>query len=483
MLRLPPEPKEEESGEISNPNDELPVTYLFYELQRRYRVEEKQHKVTPVILVAQEFQDTIDEDWIVANDWILRQHLLHPSMLPAMDYLASKVVGDEHALKELYDNLQQQRRILDLLTDELTVVRSQVSSRYDALQRSMQHRADAIEADNNEGFLSGGIDTLFGSNDTDPEAMKAREEAARDAYERLARQERDLTGRLERETTAVVETTATYTKQLSDHLNRKTQISRLRVHLKANLFHYMQAIYAHEPPDQRYFRLRDVQVPRLTGTKTYSIVTDPNAVPQPPTWTKPHKLTAHVQIDPDNIEYDSLGDIADLDNLLGFKGNYMIFPLKQENALTDFMMTPYYDPFTGMRDPDAIANWTLHEFAEYVCCLRKHATEEQFNGYLPGLIETYRRLKERDNDDNELVIPTGSLYIEALPGAHPILEDFKLAHRAVDVKKAQADVRGVEMENLRMAARLLADEREDPRVDKKIVIEGAAGIAVNPDDA
>src|SRR5262249_19371085 len=38
--------------EIKNPNDELTVTYLFYELQRRFLVSEELHKVTPVIMVA-----------------------------------------------------------------------------------------------------------------------------------------------------------------------------------------------------------------------------------------------------------------------------------------------------------------------------------------------------------------------------------------------------------------------------------------------
>ena len=33
--------EEATSGEISNPNDEISVTYLFYELQRRYEVSEK----------------------------------------------------------------------------------------------------------------------------------------------------------------------------------------------------------------------------------------------------------------------------------------------------------------------------------------------------------------------------------------------------------------------------------------------------------
>ena len=39
---------------ITNSNQELPVTYLFYELERRVGISEKLHRVTPVILVANE---------------------------------------------------------------------------------------------------------------------------------------------------------------------------------------------------------------------------------------------------------------------------------------------------------------------------------------------------------------------------------------------------------------------------------------------
>ena len=39
-----------ESTEITNPNDEIAVTFLFYELQRRYRVTESFRKLTPVVL-------------------------------------------------------------------------------------------------------------------------------------------------------------------------------------------------------------------------------------------------------------------------------------------------------------------------------------------------------------------------------------------------------------------------------------------------
>ena len=40
-----------------------------------------------------------------------------------------------------------------------------------------------------------------------------------------------------------------------------------------------------------------------------------------------------------------------------------------------------------------------------------------------------------------VIVPSDQLYIEALPGTHPILEDFKLIHRALDVKRVQAEVR------------------------------------------
>ncbi len=476
----------EESGEISNPNDEIPVTYLFYELQRRFRVSEQIHRVMPIVLVAQEFPtpDEINEDWIIAHDWILRRVILDDSFIPAMNYLASKVVGDEYALQEMYLNLQQQRRIADEIKEELVAIREQTGRRYAALQTSVELRADAIDAEKNEGFLEEGVEGLFGgSGGVSAEGLQVREDAAKDAYERAAKEEKELLGRLERETTALSTLSDTYTKNLSDHLNRREQISRLRVHLKANIMYYMQAIWSQEPPDQRFFRLHQVRVPKLQGTTTYTLEIDQDAVPMLPDLKKPYKMVAHCNLDPNLDEYDTLAEVADLDNLLGFKGNYMMFPLKQSNVLTDFMMSPYLDPVMGLRDPDPLGDWTIKDLVKYTCCLKHRLSKRQFQDLLPGLREVYRRLLTKPGSDGEeIIVPTGSLFIEALPGAHPILEDFKLFHRVVDVKKVQAEVRAMEFENVRMAARLLEGEREDPTIEKKVVIEGGTGVIVAPDD-
>ena len=81
-----------------------------------------------------------------------------------------------------------------------------------------------------------------------------------------------------------------------------------------------------------------------------------------------------------------------------------------------------------------------------------------------------------------MIVPTASLYVEALVGTHPLLEDFKLLHRALDVKKVQAEVRHAELENVRLAARALKGKDEDPDIEKKIVVQtNGANVTVVPD--
>src|SRR6476620_12129883 len=92
------------------------------------------------------------------------------------------------------------------------------------------------------------------------------------------------------------------------------------------------------------------------------------------------------------------------------------------------------------------------------------------------------RLTSSRKDNELVVVPTSSLYIECLVGTHTLLEDFKLAHRALDVKKVQAEVRHAELENIRLAARALKGKDEDPDIEKKILIEtDTKDITIAPD--
>ncbi len=71
-------------------------------------------------------------------------------------------------------------------------------------------------------------------------------------------------------------------------------------------------------------------------------------------------------------------------------------------------------------------------------------------------------------------------YIEALPGATPILENFKLLHRQIDAADAQEDLRLKKMEKIRYAQRMLMGVIDDPAADARYVFHGADNVIVAP---
>jgi len=178
----------------------------------------------------------------------------------------------------------------------------------------------------------------------------------------------------------------------------------------------------------------------------------------------------------------TLVEVADLDSLLGFKGNYMIFPLKKNNYITMYMMQDYLDVADEIaaRDPDPYGDYTVDDLQRLATCLKaKDPNLYDKEGIRKAIIA---RLISGRKEKELVVVPTSSLYIEALVGTHPLLEDFKLIHRALDVKKVQAEVRHAELENIRLAARALKGNEEDPDIEKKIVIQtDTKGITLQPD--
>jgi hypothetical protein len=503
-----------ETTEISNPNDEIAVTYLFYELQRRYRIYERLYRVQPVVLVAQEFPQPgeIDVTWLIRNDWILRRVILDDSFLPVLANLAD-TAGDETALEEMKINVNQQRCIVDSLRSELAIATQQTTALTGIVNQAVFQKSGASDsgllggiegaigdvvgaASSIVGDVAGAVGEvgsfLFGGssdqNNANNQALQDREAAQADRI-------RDLSYRLEREVTALNDLMEAYTKALREHHNHLAEIARLEVHVKDNIMYYMQMIWMHEPADQRFFRLHNTPVPDLALTSHRMRVQFDH--PLPTTMAPPHQSLPRYggvvtqaypvetvrKFDP-QISYKPLSEVANIDALLGFKGNYAIFPLYQSNPLTDYMMDPYIDRATGqLVDPDDPLNWSLDEFTNYVCCAQQELSDEEFQELLPQLKTIYQAiLSNPDRNEDVLVVPTNSLFIEALPAEHTLLEQYKLDHRMLDVKKAQAEAREVELENIRRTARIISGERGDPNIDRKILIEGGSNFVVPAGD-
>jgi len=496
-----------ESGEISNPNDEITVTYLFYELLREFIVNESLHRMRPVVLVAQELPapHEIDDAWVLRHDWILKRALMDDSYLAGFDAITA-VRGEKLLLGELERSVVEQRKIVKDLRQNVRFYTDETGRMSRMMMAAINKEADIVEdkdiwdgipllGDRLDAVESAvkGVGSLigFGKGDDPKEAQRIRREGIKDAYERADRERRELMGRLEHETSVLNGLTREVAEKRKVVNEHEVQIVRLRSLIKEHILHFMHAIWSHEHPDQRYFRLYNTQVPQLQAPpQNYGLRIKTTPAPNP-------ALDAIANLNLEGsarktrfpwycqpqiaVQPKTLAEVADLDNLIGFKGNYMIFPLLQSNVLTDFMMAPYVDSEYGLLDPDAPGNWSLDDFQKLYCCLKEKLDDDAFAKIEPELQAFYKELLTDPLRPGELVtVPTGSLYIEALPGEHPLLEDFKALHRAVDVKKVQAEVRKLELENIRYAARILNEERGDPDVDKRVIIEGP-GVTVNPD--
>jgi hypothetical protein len=287
-----------------------------------------------------------------------------------------------------------------------------------------------------------------------------------------------LVADLRREATALQIAIDKYTKAATRHFSMLADIDRLRVHVKDNIIYYMQAIWTYEPADQRYFRLCNVDVPIFAHNTKVSFSqevglaqVDSSRASMTAAFPTPTLLEPTMK----------LHQVADLETLIGFKGNYMIFPVVNFNYMTWFMMQDYIhiDDTTGVtaQDPDPLASLTLDQLKSAMGAIYAR-DPASFSDKQPIFEEIMLRLLSNQNPEM-VIVPSNSLYIEALPGAHPLLEDFKLIHRAIDVKKAQAEARHAELENLRLAARLSKGEHGDPDVDKVVVVGSNQNVSVD----
>lgn len=477
--------------EIQNPNEELPVTYLFYELQRTYKISEKIHKLTPVIFVANDVPSPhqINDAWLIQHGWVLNRVILDDSFRPALEYLSKSFAGTEINVRILADNALLQKNLVDSLRQQLAVENQVVASGERDVKTAVLTYADSKQQQGLFDAIKSVFDPIGITGKTDTGAVSGAQsllDYSKDTLDRTEREKTTLQNQLGIATTALQVAIDKLSAAVRERFDKIGEIDRLRIHVKENILYYMQAIWSHEPPDQRFFRLYNLDVP-IIAADTVGVVVDmqtanmqmADAMRAVGAYSVPLPMPAVT------FPTKKLVEVANLDDLLGFKGNYMIFPLKENNYLTLHMMQDYLevgDKIT-VRDPDELGNYTLDELQELAACIYKKSPET-FEKYADQLKKAMiDRLTSSRPQDDRVIVPTKSLYIEALLGTHPLLEDFKLVHRALDVKKVQSEVRHAELENIRLASRALKGKDEDPDIEKKIVIEtDSKNVAVVPAD-
>jgi hypothetical protein len=414
-----------------------------------------------------------------------------------LDYLCSRMVGDELGLAQMARNLSDIRAAVDQLKTMQRDMSLELKKREDALNTAISVRAGRTANTDDDGAFTNAVEWAFGnaSDDEDVDSARIVEDMRREELERAARREKELRMRLDAETSTLDSAAQDYAKAYADHMNRVMEVGGLRAHFKENILYYMQAIWSFTFGDQIFFSLYKIKAPRITETaKKYSVqqlVDPPLSIAREPGRIVLKVTAAYTLHNDISVEQDAvtLAEIADLDQPLGFKGNYMIFPLRKSNPLVDLMMLPYVDSALGLHDPDELGSWSPEDFACYArCLLKKHReaddlSEAEYKALENRLVEQHAQIlssPRRVSDD--IVVPTDSLFIEALPGSHALLEDFKLRHRMMDLEKAREETRKLKLESLRYAARVLDKKYDDPEIERQIVVNGGNGSIVLPTD-
>lgn len=484
---------------LENPNDELTVTYLLYELERRFRVLTELHRVRPVILVALPVPapNEIDEEWLLRHSWILRENLLDETLIDALLGIEDAQSGAafEYELRRVA--LVDQRQLTTKLLAEFLALEKLSSNREREIIAYMNGEADVEAGEKTTGqrvvaaIYTAGLSELWGGGQSnEDERLESRRKASEKALEFLEAEIGAKAATLSSARDALQRATDAFAEVAAEHARRRVATIRLRTHVRDNIFHYMHAIWAAEQPDQRFFALFDDEVPfheptpaayQLAPGTTSLIGSLPGVIGDNTavfdlTITAPDTANAPTTL-------RRLGDIADIDRPLGFRGNLVVFELRECSQLTDYMAAEYIDPHAGVTDPGSLSGISYDEFVDYLHAVA--ATGEITEDQLSVLVETAGALLDGQVDSSsELVLPTGQLFMEALPGDTSLLEPFKLAHRGLDVVVVEEEIRTLRLDALRRAGRIAASELErDPVEVDHFHLGETPGVVVSSQDS
>ena len=230
-----------------------------------------------MILVANDVPapSEIDDAWLVQHDWILNRTLLDNSFKPALDYLKKGFVGAEINIRILEANAEAQKHLVDSLNQQIQVQTSILSADQQAVLSAVENLAQSKQ----EQGLFNTVKRIFdpigitGSSDTGAaDAAQAMEDYAKDTLDRAERDKAQLVSQLQTAVTALQQAVDKLSAAVKDHYDNVAAIDRLRVHVKENILYYMQAIWNEEPPDQRFFRVYNIDVPIITPDRNQGSV-------------------------------------------------------------------------------------------------------------------------------------------------------------------------------------------------------------------
>ncbi|MGW5740657.1 hypothetical protein [Amycolatopsis sp. NPDC003861] len=222
---------------VVNPNNEITVTYLLYELERRFEVSTRLQRVRLVVLVALPVPapDQITLAWILEHIWPIRGALLDPQLAGVLDELEEAQSGAAIEYEIRRAAVLEQRRAVKDLKSEYEALEAAARRRRDAIVGLIEGEglAEAVEADLGQriatGIMTGGLSSALGMGTSDENEGKAAErEAAQQALAYLESQIESKGAALTTASTALREAVDRFTESAVEHRRATSQVCGCR---------------------------------------------------------------------------------------------------------------------------------------------------------------------------------------------------------------------------------------------------------------
>jgi len=437
--------EQETYSEISNPNNEVAITYEYHKLQQQYEVFTYLAEAQSVIFVAEDVPPPaeVNEDWVRKHDWIIAKILKEES------YRAT--------LNELIQDVDEIDPIKEGDPDPSALMLTAATTNFASFHP-------------NTGAPGGGLSVP----DIYAEPQRIYQQNLRDnAARKRANAIRDI----------------------------KRQ--RLYQHIRDNILYYCRAIWAHEDSDQRILRYkkenRRVPIEWALGSQPGQsalswIPTGKDA----PLWelidpTGPSGFAG-------NYAVFGLRPLPETDAT----ANQPNQPIDLK-AVLSIMRDPYVGNDGTLLDP-ALASYRSEaadianinpavlkptgdaavDVLSYLPRLGKKILDD--NGNLIGFsteqlerdltTEEYGEYLYKKNGTRRFLVDSNNLYLSIRTGEGAALEPFKRAHRYIDVLKANEELNAMNLKNQRREEHLKTAHEYDPDIEKVIIV-GDNAIAEN----
>ena len=457
--------EQETSSTVTNPNDEIAVTYYFYTLQQQYEVQTSLAEVRNVVFVAERvpYPMEIDADWVRRYAGTLVRALLDESLAQTLNEIISSV-------------------------DEEDLVDADGDDPYLGMLETAQKSFASFTFDN-AGAGQGGL-TL---PDIYSEPQRQLDSYLRDRAERARRNKL-----------------------------RELRRSRLYDHIRQHVLHYCRAVWAAEDADQRLLRYRKEgrTVPRRwradlldagdLGDGVTNVEPTDETVPLadvldvtgPIGFSGNYIVFPLVHMDPttldDSVEVDTTTTPATatmpvqevLDQVL--RVHYA-----DENGIRDPAVDLFeddaermikraeghvgipFDELTYEAPPDAL----VLDLVTYLPELRAELVEDGAVRRLDGgaLLHPVRARDlasylHLSNATRRFLVEADNLYVSIHRGDGTALEPFKQAHRSLDVLAAAEQLQADRWRNQRRENLLEDAHAFDPDIGKVVVVSDPAHV-------